>query len=194
MDDGEIELSDHLSLPNSVSPSIFEASMAGDPCLDDLLRNAQTCTHTHTCNIPPGPDATHTHTCYHTHTQLIPSEDGEAPGSPARKPQRASGNRVAVRKYREKKKAREAYLEEEVRRLTSVNKVLMGKIQRRGNLEAEILRLRGLLVELRGKIDSGLGDFQFEKRCPGVGYCQRANADREANVRYFEGGDQCLRD
>lgn len=155
MDDEEIELSDHILRPNS------------DSFLDDLLRNSQTCTHTHTCN-PPGPDAAHTHTCYHTHTHVIPSDEdnGLRDGkSPVSKPRRPLGNREAVRKYREKKKAHTAYLEEEVKKLRLMNQVLMEKLRRQAILETEVLRLRSLLLDLGGKIDDELGDFPYQKHC-----------------------------
>ncbi|KAI3448840.1 hypothetical protein Pfo_005505 [Paulownia fortunei] len=170
MNDGEIEVSDHVLIPNSDSSSNIQASLSADSFLDDLLRNAQTCTHTHTCN-PPGPDAAHTHTCYHTHTHVIPSEEDDVlpdEQRPVSKPRRPSGNREAVRKYREKKKAHTAYLEEEVKKLRYANKLLMGKLQRQAILETEILRLRGLLLDLRGKIDNELGDFPFQTQCNSI--------------------------
>ncbi|KAL8542205.1 hypothetical protein ACS0TY_003171 [Phlomoides rotata] len=136
MDDGEIEVSDHVLLPNS------------DSLVDDLLRNAETCGHTHT--------HTHTHTCLHTHTHthvIIPDEQW-----PVSKPGRTLGNREAVRRYREKKKAHAAYLEEEVKKLRLLNQLLMGKLQKRAVLEAQVARLRSLLLDLRGKTDLELGE------------------------------------
>ncbi|XP_062115603.1 basic leucine zipper 19-like [Humulus lupulus] len=167
VDDGELETSDDPLLPNENSSTNFHDSMSVDSFIDDLLKNARTCTHTHTCN-PPGPDSAHTHTCYHTHTQVLASEDDdhttnkEHSGSKSRK---SSGNREAVRKYREKKKAHAAYLEEEVKKLRMVNQKLVKKLQRQTVLEAEVLRLRSLLIDLRGKIDDELGSFPFKKLC-----------------------------
>ncbi|KAL0387904.1 UNVERIFIED_CONTAM: hypothetical protein Sradi_2672200 [Sesamum radiatum] len=40
----------------------------------------------------------------------------------------------------------------------------MKKLQRQAILEAEIVRLRALLLDLRGKINNELGDFPFQKR------------------------------
>ena len=162
MDDGEIELSDHVLLSNPNSSSSFQDSTPIESFLDDFLKNTRTCTHTHTCN-PPGPDATHTHTCYHTHTQVFASEEDEAPNN--KKVRRPSGNREAVRKYREKKKAHTAYLEEEVKKLRLLNQQLVKKLQGQAVLEAEVLRLRSLLLDLRGKIDDELGNFPFQKQC-----------------------------
>uniref|UniRef100_A0A5B7BPF5 BZIP domain-containing protein n=1 Tax=Davidia involucrata TaxID=16924 RepID=A0A5B7BPF5_DAVIN len=167
MDNGEVELSDHVLLANPNSSSNIQASTSIDSLLDEFLKNTKTCTHTHTCN-PPGPDAAHTHTCYHTHTQVFPSEEDDEPHDRERsvsKPRRTSGNREAVRKYREKKKAHTAYLEEEVKKLQVLNQQLIKKLQGQAILEAEVLRLRGLLLDLRGKIDNELGIFPFQKQC-----------------------------
>ncbi|OMO62118.1 hypothetical protein CCACVL1_23020 [Corchorus capsularis] len=168
MDDGEVELSDHVLLSNPDSSSNFQDSTSVDVDLiiDEFLKNTRTCTHTHTCN-PPGPDATHTHTCYHTHTQVITSEEDNHHNSDNKslKPRRPLGNREAVRKYREKKKAHTAYLEEEVKKLRLLNQQLVRKLQGQSILEAEVLRLRSLLVDLRAKIDGELGVFPFQKQC-----------------------------
>ncbi|CAK7339339.1 unnamed protein product [Dovyalis caffra] len=167
MDDGEVELSNHVLLPNLDSAGSLQCSASVDSLLDEFLKNTRTCTHTHTCN-PPGPDAIHSHTCYHTHTQVIASEEDddiksrEHSNSKAKRP---AGNREAVRKYREKKKAHTAYLEEEVRKLRILNQQLVRKIQRQAILEAEVLRLRSILVDLRGKIDTELGVFPFQNQC-----------------------------
>lgn len=162
MDDGEIEFSDQ-----DVFAECNDLSVAGsmDTFLDELFKNTHACTHTHTCN-PPGPDNTHTHTCIHTHTQLFaPSEEGKAtdeaqtlsdPSIPSSK-KRPSGNREAVRKYREKKKAHTAYLEEQLMQLRRMNQQLVRRLQGQAALEAEIVRLRSLLSEFRGRIDGELG-------------------------------------
>ncbi|KAL2523354.1 Basic-leucine zipper transcription factor [Forsythia ovata] len=47
-----------------------------------------------------------------------------------------------------------AYLEEEVKKLRFVNQQLIKKLQRQAILETEILRLMGLLLDLRGKVDN----------------------------------------
>ncbi|GFY92204.1 Basic-leucine zipper (bZIP) transcription factor family protein [Actinidia rufa] len=165
MDDGEVEISDHGLLPNPYSSSNIQTSASIDSFLDEFMKSTtRTCTHSHTCN-PPGPNSTHTHTCYHTHTQIIPSEEDEGEESRVVKSRRPLGNREAVRKYREKKKAHTAYLEEEVKKLRLLNRQLVRKLQGQAILEAEILRLRGLLMDIRGKIDSELGVFPFQNKC-----------------------------
>ncbi|XP_068664095.1 basic leucine zipper 19-like [Aristolochia californica] len=166
MEEGEEELSEQFV----ISSSHFHEPPTGN-LLDELLKTTRTCTHTHTCN-PPGPSAAHTHTCYHTHTQVIPN--GEENGSNSKqhslsKSRKPLGNREAVRKYREKKKAHTAYLEEEVKKLHLLNQQLLRKLQGQALLEAEVMRLRTLLLDLRGKIDSELGVFPFQKQCNSPG-------------------------
>lgn len=168
MDDGEVETSDHALFPKPNSSSNFHTF---------VKKNTRTCLHTHTCNLP-GPAAAHTHTCYHTHTQVLPSEDDDrakneehSVSKPRRR--RPSGNREAVRKYREKKKAHTAYLEEEVKKLQLLNQQLVRKLQGQASLEAEFLRLRSLLLDFRGKIDS-----EFQKH-----YCEPQSTGGETDRR-----------
>lgn len=68
------------------------------------------------------------------------------------------GNREAVKKYREKKKAHTVYLEEQVEQLRSLNQQLLRRLQGQSALEAEVYRLRTLLAEFRGRID---GELRF---------------------------------
>lgn len=183
MDDGEVELSNQLLMSNS--------DMSGS--FDELLRNMRTCTHTHTCN-PPGPTAApHTHTCYHTHTQVLATSDGEGAEEEPKRPRKPAGNREAVRKYREKKKAHAAYLEEEVKRLRIMNQQLMRRLQGQAALEAEVGRLRSLLVGLRAKIDGELGDYPFQKPCSGVGLrCDEEPQCTRADGEVFGWDGSCM--
>ncbi|KAE9584836.1 putative transcription factor bZIP family [Lupinus albus] len=162
MDDGNAELSDKLSdnvlSSNPESSSHYKGSTSMNT---DLSRSTRTCTHTHTCN-PPGPVAVHTHTCYHTHTQVIASNDDDREHTNS-KSGRPSGNREAVRKYREKKKARTAFLEEEVEKLRMSNRELVKRLQGKAVLEAELSRLRNILSCLKGKIDNEMGVSPFLK-------------------------------
>ncbi|KAK9125177.1 hypothetical protein Scep_014023 [Stephania cephalantha] len=169
MNDGEGEILEQVLLSNHTDVSSeFQGSGSSDSFLDQFLRNTQTCMHTHTCN-PPGPDAAvHTHTCYHTHTHVFTSEEDDGRSEKQHlclKSRRPSGNREAVRKYREKKKAHAAYLEEEVKKLRSLNQQLIRKLQGHAMFETEVLRLRSILIDLRGKIDNELGVFPFHKQC-----------------------------
>ncbi|KAF8716755.1 hypothetical protein HU200_025842 [Digitaria exilis] len=174
MDDG-VDLPSHLLLSH---PEIAHG-------FDDFLKGTTACTHTHTCN-PPGPSAAmHTHTCLHTHTQVVAS------GDELRKPRKPLGNREAVRKYREKKKAHATFLEVEVKKLRATNQQLLTRLQGHAALEAEVLRLRGLLFDVRGKIDAEINSFMFQKHssvdsviCTDPPLCYNTNAEvaaREAS-------------
>lgn len=134
----------------------------------DTLGRTQACTHAHACN-PSGPDKSHTHTCIHVHTQIMPSaseaqpSDDTAESVDTKSKKRPLGNREAVRKYREKKKARTASLEDEVVRLRTLNQQLMKRLQGQALLEAEIARLKCLLVDIRGRIEGEIGSFPYQK-------------------------------
>ncbi|CAA7019257.1 unnamed protein product [Microthlaspi erraticum] len=128
------------------------------------------CSHTHSCN-PPGPeDASHSHICFHTHTHLIIPDQQENDHSDSSNKKRSCGNREAVRRYREKKKARTAYLEDEVKRLETLNGHLLRKLQSQAIVETEFIRLRTLLVEMQGMIDGELAGFSFQKQCNDSGF------------------------
>ncbi|XP_011092974.1 basic leucine zipper 19 isoform X2 [Sesamum indicum] len=144
-------------------------ALGGTEACPDLLGRTHACTHAHACN-PPGPDKSHTHTCIHVHTQIMPTpgelhapgdDTAESVGKKAKK--RPSGNNEAVRKYREKKKARAASLEDEVVRLRALNQHLMKRLQSQALLEAEVARLKCLLVDIRGRIEAEIGSFPYQK-------------------------------
>lgn len=135
----------------------------------DVLGRTQACTHAHACTAS-GPDKSHTHTCIHVHTQIMPHPDesqgpsddtGESVDTKSKK--QPLGNREAVRKYREKKKARTASLEDEVVKLRALNQHLMKRLRSQGLLEAEVARLKCLLADIRGRIDGELGSFPYQK-------------------------------
>ncbi|CAA0828677.1 Basic-leucine zipper (bZIP) transcription factor family protein [Striga hermonthica] len=138
-----------------------QSSNNNDDSLSDIQSRAQACTHTHACN-PPGPDKTHTHTCIHVHTQIMPDEKAR-PMIENKPKTRPKGNREAVRKYRERKKAKAKSLENEVVKLRALNEEMMKRLQNRAMLEAEVSRLKCLLVDIRGKIGSEIGSFPYKK-------------------------------
>lgn len=186
MDDGELDFPTEqmlscLDMTNTQSSCSFDIAEYLDrtqSCNDALgrteaytddLGRTQACTHAHACN-PSGPDKSHTHTCIHVHTQIMPSpSEGQDPSDDTaesvdkKSKKRPLGNREAVRKYREKKKARAASLEDEVTRLRSLNQQLMKRLQGQAILEAEIARLKCLLVDIRGRIEGEIGSFPYQK-------------------------------
>ncbi|XP_051146859.1 basic leucine zipper 23-like [Andrographis paniculata] len=188
MDDGELDFPseqmlsclDMTNAQSSCSFDIDEFLSRTQSCNDalgrteaytDVLGRTQACTHAHACN-PSGPDKSHTHTCIHVHTQIMPSpnetqaptpSDDTAESVEKKSKKRPLGNREAVRKYREKKKARTASLEDEVVRLREMNQQLMKRLQGQALLEAEIARLKCLLVDIRGRIEGEIGSFPYQK-------------------------------
>jgi hypothetical protein len=171
MDDGELDFSNQDLLS---SPNIGEIpSSCSFDFLDELLKDTHACTHTHTCN-PPGPDYSHTHTCYHVHTKILPPaedkvvSDDTAESTDKKSKKRSSGNREAVRKYRERKKAKAASLEDEVKHLRALNQQLLKRLQGQAALEAEVARLKCLLVDIRGRIEGEIGSFPYQKSANNV--------------------------
>ena len=130
--------------------------------LDEMFKDSHACTHAHTCNTP-GPDISHTHTCFHVHTKIISSPPDDDSGEKGDSRKRPVGNREAVRKYREKMKARAASLEDEVSQLREMNEQLMRKLHDQSSLEAEVMRLKCLLVDIRGRIEGEIGSFPYQK-------------------------------
>ncbi|KAK4759807.1 hypothetical protein SAY87_022938 [Trapa incisa] len=171
MDDGELDFSNQevFTISNSIG-EVPGGRKSMDGFLDEIFKDAHACTHTHTCNLP-GPDSSHTHTCFHVHTKILPvssveKTDDTAESSEKKEPtskKRPLGNREAVRKYREKKKARAASLEEEIAKLRAMNQQLLKRLQGQAVLEAEVARLKCLLVDIRGRIDGEIGSFPYQK-------------------------------
>ncbi|KAI5647828.1 hypothetical protein M9H77_33833 [Catharanthus roseus] len=168
MDDGELEFSNHEIFSGSSFGDLPSSCSMGN-FLDEILKDTHACTHTHTCN-PPGPDNSHTHTCYHVHTKIVPAPsedktptDDTAESTEKKSKKRPLGNKEAVRKYREKKKARAASLEDEVVKLRALNQQLMKRLQGQAVLEAEIARLKCLLVDIRGRIEGEIGSFPYQR-------------------------------
>ncbi|XP_020538023.1 basic leucine zipper 23 isoform X2 [Jatropha curcas] len=168
MDDGEVDFSQQEVFSNTNIGDI-QPNCSMDNFFEELFKDSHACTHTHTCN-PPGPDFSHTHTCFHVHTKIVsaPSDDKTATDDTAESTEKKSkkrplGNREAVRKYREKKKARAASLEDEVVKLRALNQQLLKRLQGQAALEAEVARLKCLLVDIRGRIEGEIGSFPYQK-------------------------------
>lgn len=168
MDDGELDFSNQEMFSSS-NIGDLAGSCSMDSFFDEIFKDNHACTHTHTCN-PPGPDSSHTHTCFHVHTKILPaasedkaSTDDNSESSEKKSKKFSLGNREAVRKYREKKKARAASLEDEVVRLRTLNQQLLKKLQGQAALEAEVARLKCLLVDIRGRIEGEIGSFPYQK-------------------------------
>jgi hypothetical protein len=71
------------------------------------------------------------------------------------------GNRAIVRKY-QVKKAHTVSLKEDVVHLRTLNQQLMNKLHSHTTLEAEVVRLHYLLVDIRGKSRGRFGTFSYQ--------------------------------
>ncbi|KAJ0681572.1 putative transcription factor bZIP family [Helianthus annuus] len=173
MEEGELDFSNTEMFTD---PNMGDIPSNGllDSFFDDIFKDSHACTHTHTCN-PSGPDSSHTHTCYHVHRKIVPAMSGNDDKTPAddtaesankKGKKRPLGNREAHRKYREKKKARAASVENEVVRLRALNQQLTKRIQSQAGLEAEVARLKCLFVDIRGIIEGEIGNFPCQKPLP----------------------------
>ncbi|KAJ6386082.1 hypothetical protein OIU77_029114 [Salix suchowensis] len=216
MDDGELDYSNQEFF---LSPNMDDLpSSCSYGFLDELLKDTpHACTHTHTCN-PPGPDNPHTHVCFHAHTKLLPSSEDKvesedtAESIEKKSKKRPLGNREAVRKYREKKKAKAASLEDEVKHLRALNQQLLKRLQGQAALEAEVARLKCLLVDIRGRIEGEIGSFPYQKsannvnltnfpgahvmnpcniRCDDQVYCQHPGLDGKGETLNGQGFNMC---
>ncbi|KAL0726034.1 hypothetical protein Bca4012_022127 [Brassica carinata] len=177
MEDGELEFSNNQEVFSSSDVGGLPPSNGSiDSFFDGLLMDSHhhqggACTHTHTCNNPT--EHTHTHTCCHVHTKILPEDSDEKVSTDdtaesCKGDKRPLGNREAVRKYREKKKAKAASLEDEVSRLRALNQQLVKRLGNQGALEAEVSRLKCLLVDLRGRIDGEIGSFPYNNQKPNI--------------------------
>lgn len=81
------------------------------------------------------------------HNADTPTED-RAESTIKKGNKRSLANREAVRKYRKKQKERITLLEEENMRLTKVNQELLKRIQSLSGLEADIARVKLLLLNI----------------------------------------------
>ncbi|TMW86272.1 hypothetical protein EJD97_021640 [Solanum chilense] len=195
MDDMELEFSSQEVLSSSTFGEIPESSPMNKR-FNEILTDVHACIHAHTCN-PPGPDNSHTHTCYHVHTKVVtpPRDDTTAESTTANVgKKRLLSNKEAVRKYCEKKKARVASLEEEVVRLRDINQQLLNRLQGQAVLEAEVSRLKCLLVDIRGRIAGEIGSFPYHKPMEGADVYQNLRGTYVMNPCNLQCDDQvyCL--
>ncbi|MCL7043582.1 hypothetical protein MKW94_003867 [Papaver nudicaule] len=168
MDDGELDFSNQVL-------KMDHQLLTMDSFLEDFLGDSHASTHTYTPN-QTGEDVPQTENFFHLRTKNLPVEEKttteETDGSiriiflcdifffPKK---RAPGNRESVRKYRERKKARQASIEDELIKLRIVNQQLLKRLQGQVALEQEVARFKCLLVDIRGRIKGELGTFPYQK-------------------------------
>ncbi|RZC63394.1 hypothetical protein C5167_025151 [Papaver somniferum] len=174
MDDGELDFSNQV-LKNMEHQ--FLSSCAMDSFFDNMLDDSHTRNRTNTSNqfeqdMSQNPELPHSPNYSHFLTQKPPVEEktttedtDESVDKKFKK--RPHGNRESVHKYRERKKARQASVEDELMRLRTVNQQLLKRLQGLVSLEQEVERFKCVLVEIRGRIKGELGSFPFQKPANG---------------------------
>ncbi|RZC63397.1 hypothetical protein C5167_025155, partial [Papaver somniferum] len=130
------------------------SSSAIDGFLDYMLDDIHASNHTNTSNQPEL-DKTTT------------EETDESDDKKSKK--RPHGNRESVRTYRERKKVRQASIEDELNRMRIVNQQLLKRLQGLVALEQEVARFKSLLVDIRGRIKGELGSFPYKNPTKGIG-------------------------
>ncbi|KAI3880128.1 hypothetical protein MKX03_037564 [Papaver bracteatum] len=156
------------------------SSCVMDSFFDYMLDDTHARTHTNTNSnqseqdMSQNPDLPHSPNYIHFITQNPPveekttSEDTDDSVDKIFK-KRSLGNRESVRKYRERKKARQASMEDELIRLRIINQQLLKRVQGLVALEQEVARFKYLLAEIRGRIKGELGSFPYQNPATGFG-------------------------
>ncbi|KAI3844271.1 hypothetical protein MKX03_024026 [Papaver bracteatum] len=167
MDDGELDFSNQALKMN------HQSLLTMDSILYDILGDSHASTHTYT-STPTGEDVPRLQNYFHPRTENLPVEEKTTTeetddSAEIKSKKRAPGNRESVRKYRERKKARQASIEDELIKLRIVNQQLLKRLQGQVALEQEVARFRCLLVDIRGRIKGELGSFPYQKPTKVIG-------------------------
>ncbi|MCL7040571.1 hypothetical protein MKW94_005052 [Papaver nudicaule] len=125
-----------------------------DSSLEDFLGDNQASMHTYTSNLTGEDGPADPQKNFHLRTKNLLVEEDTATEETdesveIKSKKRAPGNRESVRKYRERKKARQASLENELIRLRIINQQLLKRLQGQVALEQEVARFKCLLVAFR---------------------------------------------
>ncbi|KAI3987425.1 hypothetical protein MKX01_042429 [Papaver californicum] len=162
--DGELDFSNQV------------LKMTMESFLEDFLGDSHAAagTQTNTSSPTAAQDVPQSQSYFHHRTKNHPVEEKTTTEETydsidIKSKKRAPGNRESVRKYRERKKARQALIEDELNKLRIVNQQLLKRLQGQVALEQEVARFKLLLVDIRGRIKGELGSFPYQK--PNKGIC-----------------------
>ncbi|MCL7042358.1 hypothetical protein MKW94_030897 [Papaver nudicaule] len=180
MDDEELDFSNQVfkSMEHPFLSSCSMDSFFNDIHILDNTHDAST----HAANtsnpseqgMPQYPELPHTPNDIRFDTKTVPVEDKSTTEDTyesvsKRSKKRPPGNKESVRKYRERKKARQALTEDELIKMRIVNQQLLKRLQGLVALEQQIARFKCLLVDIRGRIKGELGSFPYQKPTNGNG-------------------------
>ncbi|KAI3843463.1 hypothetical protein MKW92_000615 [Papaver armeniacum] len=148
MDDGELDFSNQVL-------RIDHQLLTMDSFLEDFLGDSHAAgTQTHASN-PTEQDAPHSQIYFHHRTKNLSAEEKTTT-------EETDGSRC-VSTMKERKKARQALIEDELTKLRIVNQQLLKRLQGQVALEQEVARFKCLLVDIRGRIKGELGSFPYQK-------------------------------
>ncbi|KAI3894461.1 hypothetical protein MKX03_011763 [Papaver bracteatum] len=185
MDNGELDFSTQVLKMDD------HQLLTMDSFLEDFLGDSHAAgTQTHGSN-PTEQDAPGSQSYFRHSTKNLPAEEKttteETDGSvEIKSKKRAPGNRESVRKYRERKKARQALIEDELTKLRIVNQQLLKRLQGQVALEQEVARFKYLLAEIRGRIKGELGSFPYQKPTQGMGGGNSRNMTHSTLSRAYD--------
>ncbi|KAI3987431.1 hypothetical protein MKX01_042435 [Papaver californicum] len=177
MDDWELDFSNRVF--QNMEHHLLNSS-AMDSFLDYMLDDNHPSNHTNTSNQPEQGMSQKLEIPHqspnnnHCGTKTLPVEEkttteGTDESDDKTSKKRPHGNRESVRKYRERKKARQASIEDELNRMRNVNQQLLKRLQGLVALEQEVARFKCLLVDIRGRIKGELGSFPYRSPPKGIG-------------------------
>ncbi|XP_026438013.1 basic leucine zipper 19-like [Papaver somniferum] len=175
MDDGEFDFSNQV-LKNMEHQ--LTSSCAMDSCFfNDILDHTHGSNHTNSTSNQTEqgmPELPHSQNYINFSTKNLPAAEkntteGTDESDDNKPKKRQHGNRESVRKYRERKKARQASIEDELNRMRIVNQQLLKRMQGLVSLEQEVARFKCLLVDIRGRIKGELGSFPYKTPTNGIG-------------------------
>ncbi|MCL7029610.1 hypothetical protein MKW94_011182 [Papaver nudicaule] len=138
------------------------SSCATDCFFYDILDDTHASIHTNKPEqgVPQNPELAHSPNYVHFGTRTLPVEE---------KSTTEDTDESSVRRYRERKKARQAAVEDELIKMRIVNQKLLKRLQGIIALEQQVARFKCLLVEIRGRIKGQLGSFPYQNPTNGMG-------------------------
>ncbi|MCL7032491.1 hypothetical protein MKW94_020140 [Papaver nudicaule] len=189
MDDGKLDILNQ-ALKNMEHQLM--SSCATDCFFDDILDDTHASIHTNKPEqgVPQNPELAHSPNCIHFGTRTLLVEENTTEDTDEsvdkRSKKRPPGNKESVRRYRERKKARQAATENELIKMRIVNQQLVKRLQGLIALEEQVARFKCLLVEIRGRIKGQLGSFPHQNPTNGMGVVRQNMPQPSTSVGAYD--------